>query len=380
MLYHVPFEFGLTGCFLKRSLLFGISLLFVFLFFPMILKAQKTAPPIVLNNERLSIQPREFYIAAITDERPDHSAVAWLLPTSGAIINTPSYKLDLKGGMSAAITQFINYSIPPNKTLRPVIVRIKKLRLAENQQPDGRVEGKMEVLLSFDLKRVYDSNHLIDYSTSSTYYRTTGQQYNTEALFRNVLQAALVYFNTWVNREANTNIKLAKGVKVTFSDYTEQPEGDTIYYSAQRPLRWDDFRATPIGGKYEASVLPSIGYNERVEIINGIINVNLAIKTFLPKSTAWVRSGGNSTYSLNHEQRHFDIVKIIAERFKQKIRDEKLPVDNYDGYINVDYLEAFHEMNVMQDLYDNETGHGINQYMQQQWNEKIDKELGSFKP
>ncbi|WPU95992.1 hypothetical protein SNE25_10725 [Mucilaginibacter sabulilitoris] len=380
MVYCVPLMFVLMGRFSKRLQLFGISWLFVFLFFPMALKAQKTAPPIALNNERLPVQPREFYIAAVIDERADRGAVAWLLPTSGTVSTTPLYRLDLKDGAQATVMQFVNYSIPPNKTLRPVIIRIKKLKLTESLQADGRVEGKMEALLSFDLKRVYDSNHLIDYRTTSTYYRTTAQQYDTEPLFRNVLQAGLVYFNTWINREANTNIKLAKGVKVTFSDYTEQPEGDTIYYSVQRPLRWDDFKAAPIGEKYEASVLPSIGYNERVEIVNGIINVNLAIKTFLPKSTAWVRSGGNNTYSLNHEQRHFDIVKIIAERFKQKIRSEKLPVDNYDGYINVYYLEAFHEMNVMQDEYDNETSHGINQMAQQQWNEKIDKELGRFKP
>jgi hypothetical protein len=33
-------------------------------------------------------------------------------------------------------------------------------------------------------------------------------------------------------------------------------------------------------------------------------------------------------------------------------------------------------MNVMQQQYDDETSHGTNQYAQQQWNEKIDKELG----
>jgi hypothetical protein len=366
----------LMSCFFNRFRLFGKMLVVIVLLLPQFSKAQKIVAPIILNNEQLPVLPKEFYVATVTDERDDRSAVAWLLPITEATSITSLYKADFKYGAQAAIKQFVNYAIPPDKALRPVIVRIKKLKLAENLLAGGRVEGKMEVALSFDLKRAYDNVHLIDYRTSSIYNRTIGQQYDVEPLLRHTLEAGLIYFNTWINREADTNIKLAKGVKLIFTDYTEQPEGDTIYYSAKRPLRWDDFKAAPIGGKYEASVLPSIGYNERVEIVNGIVNIHLAIKTYLPKSASWVRSGSSSDYSLNHEQRHFDIVKIIAERFKQKLMSEKLPVDNYDGYINVDYLEAFREMNMMQDQYDNETGHGTNSYTQQQWNEKIDKELG----
>ena len=377
MLQGVTFVIVLARHFFYRLRLAGVTLLLIFLISPLFLNAQKIAGPIVLNNERLPFVAKEFFISAVTDERDDRSAVAWLLPPSETA--TTPYKVDLKNGAQLAVKQFVDYAIPPNKLLRPVIIRIKKLKLTESQRADGRIEGKIEEWLSFDLKRTYDNVHLVDYRTSATYYRIASQQYDAETLLRRTIQAGLTYFNTWINHEADTNIKLARGVKLIFTDYTEQPEGDTIYYATNRPLRWDDFKAAPIGEKYEASVLPSIGYTERVEVLKGMVNVNLAIKVFLPKSASWVRNGGGSAYSLNHEQRHFDIVKLIAERFKKKLSAEKLPVDNYDGYINVDYLEAFHEMNVMQDQYDNETGHGINQYMQQQWNEKIDKELGNFK-
>lgn len=372
MLQGVIFLIVLVSIFLNRLKLPRVIILSVLFISPWCLRAQNIAAPIVLNNEKLSFLPKEFFVTAVVDERDDRSAVAWLLPPGGG---TP-YKVDLKNGVQLAVKQFVDHAVPSNKLLRPVVIRIKRLKLTESQQPGGHIEGKIEEWLSFDLKQPYSNVHLVDYRTSATYTRTAAQQYDTEALIRHTLQAGLTYFNTWINREADTNIKLAKGVKLIFTDYTEQPEGDTIYYDVNRPLRWDDFKAAPIGGKYEASVLPSIGYNERVEVLQGMVIVNLAIKVFLPKSASWVRNGSGNAYSLNHEQRHFDIVKLIAERFKKKLIAEKLPVDNYDGYINVDYLEAFHEMNVMQDQYDNETGHGMNQYMQQQWNEKIDKELG----
>jgi hypothetical protein len=359
----------------KLSGVSGKALLFIVLVFPQILQAQKITGPVDLINEQLSVIPKEFYISAVVDERDERNAVAWLLSPGEGVAS--GYAVDLKGGALTTIKQFLNVAWPVNKTLRPVIIHIKKFRLDETPLPGGHVEGKIRVGLSFYLQRDEEEPvHLTDYNGSAGYNRSAGQQIDMEPLLRHALEYGLIYFNTWMNREADTNIKLAKAVKYIFTDYTEQPEGDTIYYSAQRPLRWDDFKAKPLGGKYEAEVFPSISYAEQVEVVKGIVNVHLSVKAYLPKSASWVRDGSRDAYSLNHEQRHFDIVKIIAERFKQKLKAEKPTVDNYDGPINVQYLESFHEMNVMQDQYDNETHHGTNPYIQQQWNERIDKELG----
>jgi len=101
------------------------------------------------------------------------------------------------------------------------------------------------------------------------------------------------------------------------------------------------------------------------------------MRVFLPKSAAWVKPEGRTSNALNHEQRHFDIVKVVALHFKQALTDMKLPVDNYDGYINVQYLDSYREMNQLQDQYDAETTHGTNQYYQQEWNRKIDGWLKS---
>ncbi len=82
-----------------------------------------------------------------------------------------------------------------------------------------------------------------------------------------------------------------------------------------------------------------------------------------------------SDYALNHEQRHFDIAKIAAEHFKRKLASEQLPVDNYDGFINYDYLDAYREMDKLQEQYDKETDHGANHAAQEGWDRKIDEEL-----
>lgn len=363
----------------RNGLLNRMMYLVCILFFSLFCNAQKINGPIVLNDQQFLLSAKEFYVAGVVDDREDRSAVAWLLPATKVNAATPTYTIDVKDGALSAIRQFINKSLPPDKALRPVIIHIKKFRVDESLQPGGRIDGKLAINFSFMLKKEGDDEHLVDYRGGSNYTRSQGQQMDIAALLSNNLQDALVYFNTWMNKQADGNIKLAKGVKLIFDNYTEQPEGDTIYYSAKRPLTWADFQQKPPNSKYEAEVFPSFGYNERVEIIKGIVNVHLSLKAYLPKSACWVKSSARSDYSLNHEQRHFDIVKLVAEHFKQALLKEKFTVDNYDGPINVQYLDSFSEMNQLQEKYDGDTAHGTNPGAQSEWNVRIDKELFSSK-
>jgi len=349
--------------------------LLAILFFPLICNAQKIKDPIVLSGQQILLPANEFYIAGVVDDRDDRSAVAWLLPAAQPTPASPKYTLDLEGGTPSAVKQYLGKSIPHDKSLRPVIIHIKKLRVDETLQPGGKVEGKLGIVLSYWLKKDDDDLRLIDYRGGTSYIRSTGQQMDVGGLLGNALQAGLVYFNSWVIKQAGSNIKLATGVKLIFSDYTEQPEGDTIYYSAKRPLTWDDFRQKPPTSKFEAQVFPSIAYGEHVEVVKGIIYVRISLKPYLPKSACWVKSGARTPYNLNHEQRHFDIVKLVMEHFKQHLLKETFTVDNYDGPINVAYLDSFREMNDLQKQYDDETNHGINVSAQEEWNRKIDKEL-----
>jgi len=68
----------LMSCFFNRFRLFGKMLVVIALLLPQFSKAQKIVTPIVLNNEQLPVLAKEFYVATVTDERDDRSAVAWL--------------------------------------------------------------------------------------------------------------------------------------------------------------------------------------------------------------------------------------------------------------------------------------------------------------
>jgi hypothetical protein len=336
---------------------------------------QKSDSVIMLRDEKINFKPEQFYIAAITDDGNKGNAVALLLESNTVNHSMIQKRLYLKGGTGAAVENFVRRNLQVDTLLRPVVIDVKEFALTETALPKGQVGGHLSVVFSFALKKAYGTLHLIDYNGGIQYERTSNTPVDAEAILRQGITRALGYFNTWINTNAENNILLARRVVVRFTDYTEKPEGDTIYYAVNRPLTWDDFKDRPRENGFEAEVFTGIGYTERSKVEGGIINVDMAIKVDAAKSDCWVREGGRDAYVLNHEQRHFDIEKIVGEHFKQKISAMHLPPDNFDGPINVEYLETLREATRMQKQYDAETKHGLDRQAQEHWNENIDNEL-----
>jgi hypothetical protein len=330
---------------------------------------------VALQNQALNFVPKEFYIAGINDARSNPGKIGSLQPF--AAVNSPAqiYNIDLKGGI-AAVKNFMSYALPVNKLLNPVVLKLKTLNVTEEPVINGTVKGSIKLILSFYLQRGDDLVFLVDYNTTTDYQRRPGPAQQIEPLLRSALGNSLTYLNTWMNQQAGSNIKLAKAVKLYFTDYREPTEGDTIYYNVTRPLQWADFIGEPPRtSKHAAEVFPGIGFDESVKIEKGIVKLTLAIKVYVPKSACWALPSAMGTESLDHEQRHFDIAKLVGEHFKQNLLAEPLPANNYDGNINVLYFDALRELDKMQKQYDGETAHSNNKYQQQLWDTKIDSEL-----
>lgn len=332
--------------------------------------------PIVLQAEPLGFAPKEFYIADVIDERENRTAVAWLLPVAPSLEQLGAPRaIDLQGGALKAVQQFTRQSLARNTALRPLVIRLHEIRVSEEAGDEGRVVGRVAVAMSFALKYEDEYLHLVDYEGGVRYSRSPKQHTVVEPALRRSLVAALEYLNTWMDSEAGTNEKLAKGVKVFFSDYTHNAATDTVFYAPDRPLVWSDFKGKPRQGPFGAAVMPTFAYGGPSQVVDGYIHLNLSMRVFALQENCWATPLVKNDWGLNHEQRHFDIVKLIAERFKAKIKAKKLPIVDYSGLIATEYIHSFREMNRMQDQYDQETQHSRNAAAQERWNHQIDAEL-----
>lgn len=349
--------------------------LFVLTFVTSAFNVHKPIDALVLQDEALPFKPAGYYIAEVNDNRVQKTAIAQIV-VKGIANKTSLQVIDLQGGAPAAIRKFVRTNISKDERLLPVVIDISQIKLIETALTNNRVDGQIKFNLNFGIQKEYGTEALVTYQGGMHYIRPADNLNDIEPQLRKTLINGLTFFNSWIKTNTPINNKLAKNVKVTFSNYTENTEGDTIYYAANRPLTWDDFKSTyKQRGTYAAEVMPSIGYDQHSKVDNGTILVSLSMKTFLPKSTCWVSAYAKDDYTLNHEQRHFDIVKIIAEQYKQKVLAEHLTPDNYEAFISMEYLDAYRNMDKMQKAYDGETRHGNNHDAQSDWNDRIDKEL-----
>ncbi|AQG81679.1 hypothetical protein [Spirosoma montaniterrae] len=335
--------------------------------------------PIRLRLQSLPFDPKEYYIAAVTDQRPERGAVARLVLAA----NQPAQPVDLEGGAATSLRQFINQNMRQNKSLRPIALRILQLRLSESAV-GSRVSGTFTYAVGFDLLGKNEdgsenNTRLTEYRGGANYVRPVNNQDVIESTIRQAVVASLKNLNNYMNREANQNEKLAKGIRVVFTDDDRITTDDTVQYNPKRPLTWSDFRAEPRrGSHYAAEVFTSFAYEGRSTVQNGVITLNLKAKAYMLKNSSWGRADAKTPYALNHEQRHFDITKIIVERFKRKIQPDNLTLDDYNSIIQYQFIESYREMNKMQEQYDAETNHSLNQAAQERWNQKIDAELRSL--
>ncbi len=362
-----------------RSIFMGI---FIALLFPFFTLAQgplvSTIDPIALRTIPLSFTPNEFYFHKVIDVRSDRSPVAFLVPSSNPS-GTNLALVDLKGGTLPAIEAFVTGSLSRNMSLRPVVIKIKDCKIVEKLVDSGRgvIEGEVFLDFGFHLKRGDDLVHLLDFQGGMSYKRTVRQLSVIEPIFRKSLGNALKYFHDWMEKEAGKNEKLAHSVKVMISDYRVDLQDDTVFYDPERPLAWTDFKGRPRMGNFAASIFASIAYEGDSRLVDGAVEIDLFFKTYMLKSSSWVR-GTNNAYGLNHEQRHFDIAQLITERLKIKLSKMTLLPHNFDRVVSFEFLEAYREMNRLQEDYDRETSHGMNNAAQLRWDVRIDDELREF--
>ncbi|HEY5407826.1 MAG TPA: hypothetical protein VIJ92_12095, partial [Ginsengibacter sp.] len=99
------------------------------------------------------------------------------------------------------------------------------------------------------------------------------------------------------------------------------------------------------------------------------------VYTFFTKSDSWRKPQINSDYHLLHEQHHFDITRIGAEKFIAEIQKANFTKGNYAALLTSIFDKVYQENSDIQHLYDKETNHSINVEKQLEWNDKIAAEI-----
>jgi len=331
-------------------------------------------PPVtvdILPETRLSLkESKRYFLADVIDSRKETGR------SLGRIVYlTKSQPLSLSRNLENTAFDFWSHSLTEREDNQiPLVARIKVLGINETREAPGRIKGESLVYIEFVWYRAREELLLTSYRAKGNYTRPESSPMYEDFL-RKMLGDAMIYFDKWLAINNGKNPSLVRGVRLIIEDDHHSSKADTVFYHPARPLQYSDFKADPKTGRYAAMVFTSISYEGNSRVESNLLEVVVKLKVYVVKSMSWMRPESKNPQVLKHEQTHFDIAKISAERFKNKLKKLELTVEDHDSQIQYQFLESYREMNHLQKAYDRETRHGLNPQEQHKWEEMVKNEL-----
>jgi len=149
----------------------------------------------------------------------------------------------------------------------------------------------------------------------------------------------------------------------------------------ENKLTWSDFKKHIENGNPHHAFTYS-GINFEMKVIND--TVIIILESYFDPSQSWVHTDHQVDNLLHHEQLHFD----ITELFCRKMRKEMAPFMNQHISVFVEkqmdkkskeiFSRLFNEQSSIQQQYDVETRHGIEETEQEKWKSQISRLLNEL--
>jgi predicted secreted Zn-dependent protease len=162
-------------------------------------------------------------------------------------------------------------------------------------------------------------------------------------------------------------------LSVTVTQAQEAGE-DALTWSASRKLTWSDYKTSP-NPKSDAAATTSTSLSIDYHISGS--QFSYTIKSWFSRSRSWGRH--KTDYILSHEQGHFDIAEIYARKLNQRMSTYQFNKNSYQKELNRIYNEVADEKAAVQQQYDRETRHSIDEVRQAEWLKKISRMLEELK-
>lgn len=194
---------------------------------------------------------------------------------------------------------------------------------------------------------------------------------------KKIIVCLLVIFATFISfsREAKkTGIRsVSVVIDKSLTDQTEIP------YSFQ-PLSWEDFTAAPDstsqwGAVTHSGIRLSYHYSEKKDSMRA----EVMLLPFMDREKSWCKPAAMNNYTLEHEQRHFDITALVTHELAEEIKKTNFYLLDFPATIMKLHSKYIEKLKEMQETYDNATAHGDHFQAQLEWNEKIKARLNEIK-
>ena len=349
---------------------FPPTLLWLFLFFPPLFAQGQDFE---FKKDKISLKNgKSYFLLDVSDKRPSKPN-----QLGNVFLFGKSVPLVLDKSLEKALFEHWDYSLKlKDEESLPLEIQLDEVSVSERKVAPNKIVGEMKVRVTFRWTRNKMPLFLTSYSSGSTYTRPE-TAFDHAALLQGILDDSIRRFDQWYGLNEKKTPLLARGFKLVLKDVVPADQADTVFYQPGKKLTWYDFQGNSNrpGSKFAAAVYSSMSYEGKSQMVNNYLQATISLQVFMVRSISWGRVETRNNYTLAHEQTHFDITRIVAERFKERLKKLDFSIEDYDSQIQFEFLEAFREMNKEQEKYDRETRHGLNTEAQAAWERKVQAEI-----
>lgn len=291
-------------------------------------------------------------------------------------INNQLIKAKINKGLANGIKTFYSNSIKKTDSDRAIQLKVLEFTITEKLQSSKVASGELKIKFGYFRKTSFEPVHLVDYEAGITYKRSIHRMDLIDQILNRGLVNSIVFFNDWINENTSVNRKLAKTVRLEILEKKKKSDQDTVFYDINRPLSWSDFLEKPSRTSgYNATIFTSLAMEGAPFMEDGVLIFPIEIKVYMLPESSWAKNQGKSDYALNHEQRHFDVTRVVGNRLISRLKGLQVNPENYEAAVNDAYFDSYREMNRLQEIYDARTRHGLDKDAQSRWNTIIDQAL-----
>lgn len=330
-----------------------------------------------LFSQELQLSPstaaiKNFYVVDVTDSRKD------TLNNGMISVNNKKSAASFKTSAASQIA-YCASSLVKTEDKIPIVLQINKLLLSDRISGSTRI---YKVDLSLEFMRTDKGIHtkLIELST----WMEQGAGKNAKGIHEKVLSEILkkmfLQFDELILKQQDDPLYCKEIIFRVLSKHPANTgeEKDTIYWSSDRKLTWDDFKGEPNSSYFAA--LSNCAFAQSIEpaVENRTGYINIYIRSALLKKGSWVRKSQSDDDVLKHEQLHFDIAEWHVRELRKSISQADLNLEMYEVTINKLTDVAWKQYNKIQSDYDEETAHGTILEKQQNWNKLVADKLADL--
>lgn len=146
-------------------------------------------------------------------------------------------------------------------------------------------------------------------------------------------------------------------------------------WDPSRRLTWEDFRGPVQSYSTEniaAATYCAIGFETNNVVAGGKVKINV-FNSFYP-TKSWARDEEKDMHVLAHEQCHFDICELYTRKLRERMAAAHVDISSLSK-LKVIYRELQKEYEGRQELYEDQTNHGLIYAEQDRWQKDIAHEL-----